>query len=61
MSSDDKIQEILTAVGSVAEMCKVFYNACIEQGFIQNQAMELTKQIPYAVFASKSESRGEES
>lgn len=55
----DSVNNIVNAVGSVAEMCRVFYAACIEQGFTQNQALALTKQIPYAVFSQKSESRGE--
>lgn len=53
------VNNLVNAVGSIAEMCRVFYDACIEQGFTQDQAMALTKQIPYAVFSQKSESRGE--
>lgn len=55
-----QVNNLINAVGSVAEMCRVFYNACIEQGFTQDQALALTKQIPYAVFSQKSESRGEQ-
>lgn len=53
------VNNLSNAVGSIAEMCRVFYNACIEQGFTQTQSMELTKQIPYAVFSQKSKSGGE--
>lgn len=51
MSPDDKIKELITAVGSVAEMCKMFYDACIAQGFTNSQAIALTSQIPRAVFS----------
>lgn len=52
------INNLINAVGSIAEMCRIFYDACIAQGFTQNQALALAKQIPYAVFSQKSESRG---
>lgn len=48
------VNNLINAVGSVAELCRVFYDACIKQGFTQNQAIELTKQIPCAVFSQKS-------
>ena len=54
------INNLINAVGSIAEMCRIFYDACIAQGFTQNQALALTKQIPYAAFSQKSESRGEQ-
>lgn len=54
------INNTINAVGSVAEMCRIFYDACIAQGFTQDQATALTKQIPYAVFSQKSESRGKQ-
>ena len=55
MSPNDKIEELIPAVGSVAEMCKVCYDACIDQGFTGAQAMLLTSQIPRALFTPKSE------
>lgn len=54
MSPDDKIKELISAVGSVAEMCKVFYDSCIAQGFTNAQAIALTSQIPRALFTPKS-------
>lgn len=54
MNPDDKIKEMITAVGSVAEMCKVFYDSCIAQGFTNAQAIALTSQIPRAVFSVNS-------
>lgn len=54
MSADDKIKELITTVGSIAEMCKVFYDSCISQGFTDAQAMLLTAQIPRALFTPKS-------
>lgn len=51
MSPNDKIKELIAAVGGVAEMCKVFYDACMGQGFTDAQAMMLTAQIPKAVFS----------
>lgn len=50
MSPDDKIKEIIAEVGSVAEMCKIFYDSCIAQGFTNSQALALTAQIPRSVF-----------
>lgn len=54
MSPDDKIKELITSVGSVAEVCKVFYDSCIAQGFTNSQAIALTSQIPRAVFTPRS-------
>lgn len=54
MSPDDKIKELISAVGSVAEMCKVFYDSCRAQGFTDAQAITLTCQIPRAVFSVNS-------
>ena len=50
MSSNDKIEGLISSVGSVAEMCKIFYDSCIFQGFTNSQAIALTSQIPRAVF-----------
>lgn len=50
MSSNDKIEGLISSVGSVAEMCKIFYDSCISQGFTNSQAIALTSQIPRAVF-----------
>lgn len=55
MSPNDKIEELISAVGSVAEMCKVFYDSCKSQGFTDTQAMLLTSQILIALFTPKSE------
>lgn len=51
MRSNDKIKELIAAVGGVAEMCKVFYDTCMDQGFTDAQAMMLTAQIPKALFS----------
>lgn len=51
MSTNDKIQGLIEAVGSVAEMCKMFYDVCMRQGFTDVQAMMLTVQIPKAVLS----------
>ena len=50
MSSNYKIEGLISSVGSVAEMCKIFYDSCISQGFTNSQAIALTSQIPRAVF-----------
>ena len=50
MNSNDKIEGLISSVGSVAEMCKIFYDSCISQGFTNSQAIALTSQIPRAVF-----------
>ena len=50
MSSNDKIEGLISSVGSVAEMCKTHYDSCISQGFTNSQAIALTSQIPRAVF-----------
>lgn len=55
MSANDRIEELISAVGGVAEMCKVFYDSCKSQGFTDTQAMLLTSQIPRALFTPKSE------
>ena len=55
MSPNDKIDQLISAVGGVAEMCKVFYDSCRSQGFTDAQAMLLTSQIPRALFTPKSE------
>ena len=55
MSPNDKIDRRISAVGGVAEVCKVFYDSCISQGFTDTQAMLLTSQIPRALFTPKSE------
>ena len=55
MSPNDKIEELISAVGGVAEMCKIFYDFCKSQGFTDTQAMLLTSQIPRALFTPKSE------
>lgn len=52
MSPDDKIKNLITAVGSVAEMCKMFYDHCIAQGFTSAQAITLTSQIPRVMFSA---------
>ena len=54
MSSNDKIEGLISSVGSVAEMCKIFYDSCISQGFTSSQAIALTSQIPRAVFTPRS-------
>lgn len=54
MSSNDKIEGLISSVGSIAEMCKIFYDSCIAQGFTNSQAIALTSQIPRAVFTSRS-------
>lgn len=50
MRPNDKIEELISAVGGVAEMCKVFYDSCKSQGFTDVEAMLLTSQIPRALF-----------
>lgn len=50
MNSNDKIKELISSVGSVAEMCKIFYDSCIFQGFTNSQAIALTAQIPRSLF-----------
>lgn len=52
MSPDNKIEKMITAVGSIAEMCKVFYDSCVAQGFTSAQAITLTSQIPRAIFSA---------
>ena len=54
MSPNDKIDRLISAVGGVAEVCKVFYDSCRSQGFTDAQAMLLTSQIPRALFTPKS-------
>ena len=55
MSPDNRIDRLISAVGGVAEVCKVFYDSCRSQGFTDTQAMLLTSQIPRALFTPKSE------
>ena len=55
MSPNDRIDRLISAVGGVAEMCKVFYDSCRSQGFTDAQAMLLTSQIPRALFTPESE------
>ena len=55
MSPNDKIDRLISAVGGVAEMYRVFYDSCRSQGFTDAQAMLLTSQIPRALFTPKSE------
>ena len=50
MNSNDKIEGLILSVGSIAEMCKIFYDSCISQGFTDSQAIALTAQIPRSVF-----------
>lgn len=50
MNSNDKIERLISSVGSIAEMCKIFYDSCILQGFTNSQAITLTAQIPRSVF-----------
>lgn len=44
------LQKLIASVGSVAEMCRIFYDACIAQNFTPAQALALTREIPKAVF-----------
>ena len=55
MSPNDKIDRLISAVGGVAEMCKVCYDSCRSQGLTDVQAMLLTSQIPRALLTPKSE------
>lgn len=50
MSPEDKLRDLIVSVGSIAEMCKLFYDFCIAQGFTDSQAITLTSQIPRDVF-----------
>ena len=40
---NEKIQELLNAVGAMAEMCKASYDSFIAAGFASPQAMMLTQ------------------
>lgn len=51
MMSPNEVKAIVT----VAEMCKVFYDTCIAQGFTNAQAIALTAQIPRATFSVRPE------
>lgn len=39
------LDDVLTALGATAEMCRLFYKNLIEQGFTQKDALELTKEF----------------
>lgn len=40
---NEKIQELLTAVGAMAEVCKAAYDRFVGAGFTPLQAMQLTQ------------------
>lgn len=50
MSPEDKLRDLIVSVGSIAEVCKLFYDSCISQGFTNSQAIALTTQIPRSLF-----------
>ena len=54
MNSNDKIEGLISSVGSIAEVCKIFYDSCIAQGFTDSQAITLTSQIPRSLFSPNS-------
>lgn len=54
MSSEDKLRDLIVFVGSIAEVCKLFYDSCIAQGFTNSQVIALTSQIPRSLFSSNS-------
>ena len=51
MSSEDKLRNLIVSVGSIAEVCKLFYDSCIARGFTDSQAIVLTSQIPRSLFS----------
>ena len=40
-----ELEKLLAAVGSLAELCKVFYDECLSQNFEEPQAFALTMQF----------------
>ena len=46
---NEKVQELLTAVGAMSEMCHAFYDAALKQHFTPIQAMALTQTMLQAM------------
>lgn len=38
-----QVQKVVTAIGSLAEMCGIFYQQLIKNGFSKKQAFDLTR------------------
>ena len=45
MMDELNVEKILAATGSLAELCKVFYDECVNQGFEHDEALPLTMQF----------------
>lgn len=54
MSPEDKLRDLIVSVGSIAEMCKLFYDSCIARGFTDSRAITLTSQILRSLFSPNS-------
>lgn len=54
MSPEDKLRDLIVSVGSITEMCKLFYDSYIAQGFTDSQAITLTSQILRSLFSPNS-------
>ena len=39
---NEEVKKMLTAIGSMAELCWAFYTAAIKQGFSRKYALQLT-------------------
>lgn len=39
-----QVQNLIAAIGSLAEMCGIFYQQLLKNGFSKKQALELTKE-----------------
>lgn len=45
MTPEEKVKELMTSLGAVAETLKVFYDDLIDEGFNEVQAMSLTLKL----------------
>ena len=43
MMNEEKVNNFLVGTGALAEACMIFYDACIEKGFEEIQALKLTQ------------------
>lgn len=39
---NDEVNKTITAIGSLAELCWIFFSGLLKQGFTKKQALELT-------------------
>ena len=45
MQSNDFVNQLINAVGSIAELMSVFYKSLLQNGFSESQSIYLTKEF----------------